>query len=389
MFDFLRHLLSTDFMPHGTCFLWQRSVLWLHAISDGTIAAAYYSIPLALIVFVRRRQDLAFRWMFYLFVTFIFACATTHLLGVVTLWIPVYRLDGVVKALTAAVSIGTAIFLWPMVPRALALPSPAQMATANRDLRAQIGERERAEEQVVSLNQELQVRVEQLRRSNEELQQFAYSVSHDLRAPLRAMKGFSDALVEDYGARLDSAGRDYLQRIAAAALRMDALIGDLLAYSRIIRSAPAIEPVPLELVLSDALALVEGEIRDRSARVEVRRPLPLVLGHRGTLVQLVSNLIGNAVKFVAPGVTPEVTVRAERRGEAVRLWVEDNGIGIAAEFHERVFQVFERLHGIDAYPGTGIGLALVQRGAELLGGRAGVESAPGHGSRFYIEVRGA
>ena len=115
--------------------------------------------------------------------------------------------------------------------------------------------------------------------------------------------------------------------------------------------------------------------------------LPAVLGHRATLGQVMGNLVSNAIKFVAPGVRPRVRIRAEESGDFFRLWVEDNGIGVALEHQERIFRIFERLHGVETYPGTGIGLAIVQKGVERLGGRVGLESAPGEGSRFWIELK--
>ena len=139
-------------------------------------------------------------------------------------------------------------------------------------------------------------------------------------------------------------------------------------------------------MLAEVRAALAESVRDSHAQVEVEGPLPPVIGHRPTLVQVVTNLLSNAVKFVPPGVPPKVRVRAERRGELVRLWVEDNGIGLAPEHRDRIFKVFERLHGEETYPGTGIGLAIVKKGVERTGGRAGVESDDGRGSRFWVEL---
>jgi signal transduction histidine kinase len=229
-------------------------------------------------------------------------------------------------------------------------------------------------------------RTAQLQSTNLELDRFAYSVSHDLRAPLRAMQGFSLALLEDYAGKLDPGGQDFARRINAAAERMDTLIQDLLGYSRISREEMALQPVSLEQTVAEAMAHVEGDIQARQARVRVEPPLPEVQAHRATLLQIVANLVSNATKFTAPDVQSQVRLWAEDRGERVRLWVEDNGLGIAPEHQERIFRIFERLHGIEAYPGTGIGLAIVKKGVERMGGQAGVESAPGQGSRFWVEL---
>ncbi|HEV7367854.1 PAS domain S-box protein [Arenibaculum sp.] len=264
--------------------------------------------------------------------------------------------------------------------------TPRSIIEVNTD----VTDRERAEEEVRELNRTLEARVErrtqQLADANTELQSFAHTVAHDLRAPLRSMTGFSQALLEDYGEALDETAQDYLQRIAGGAGRMDQLIQDLLSYAKISREEIMLSAVPLERVVADALGHLEAVIRDGGAELSVESPLPSVVAHRGVLVHVVVNLLSNAVKFVPAGRRPRIVVRADRQGGRVRLWVEDNGIGVAAEHQGRIFQVFQRLHGASEYPGTGIGLAIVRRGTERMGGEAGIESAPGRGSRFWIEL---
>jgi PAS domain S-box-containing protein len=252
-----------------------------------------------------------------------------------------------------------------------------------------VTDRKAASEQIQGLNAALARQVAELDVVNRELDAFSYSISHDLRAPLRAMQGFAEALLEDYGARLDATGHDFAQRIVAASRQMDALIQDLLAYSRLARTEIALDPVSLETVVDEACAPLEMEVKERGGEVTVERPLGRVLAHRAVLGQIVTNLLANAVKFTRPDTPPRVRIRGERTPGRVRLWVEDNGIGIAPEHRERIFRAFERLHGMQQYPGTGIGLAIVQKGALRLGGQAGVESEPGVGSRFWVELREA
>jgi PAS domain S-box-containing protein len=235
------------------------------------------------------------------------------------------------------------------------------------------------------LERKVQERTADLQAANARLEAFAFSVAHDLRAPLRGMHGLAGALLEDYGPRLDDTGRDYAQRIVDEATSMDALINDLLAYGRLSHVELAISAVDLRDVLDKAAYAVRDDIEQAHAQMDIEPSLPVVQGNRSVLIQVFANLLSNAVKF--SGDQPRVRVWAETRADHVaHVWVEDQGIGIAPEHQERVFGVFERLHGADTYPGTGIGLAIVKKGIERLGGRVGVESQLGHGSRFWIEL---
>ncbi len=246
-----------------------------------------------------------------------------------------------------------------------------------------------AKEQRSKRNAELEglvgLRTTELRLSNTQLQTFVYSIAHDLRAPLRAMQGFSQLLVQDHSDNLAPEGRGYANFISTAAQTMDRMLGDLLAFSRVSQQKLELVPVELAVVIQSALAACGTEIGERGAQMETLPPWPVVLAHEATLQQVLVNLISNAVKFVSSG-APRVRIHAEDRADGfVRIWVEDNGIGIPSEFQERIFQVFQRLH-TTAYAGTGIGLAIVQKGVERMGGRVGLESAPGTGSKFWIDL---
>lgn len=198
------------------------------------------------------------------------------------------------------------------------------------------------------------------------------------------MAGFSQLLLNDHAAALDENGKDYARRIAQAAVRLDRLIEDLLEYGRLSQSQLPGSNVSLSVCINTVLAQLAMDIAGQGADVEVRRPLPSVRGHPVGLQQVLVNLIGNALKFVAPGVAPVVRVWAEENEDRVRLWVEDQGIGIPAVQHERIFGLFQRMS--DDYPGTGLGLAIVRKGMEQMGGSSGVESKEGEGSRFWIEL---
>jgi signal transduction histidine kinase len=235
------------------------------------------------------------------------------------------------------------------------------------------------------LENKVQERTVDLQAANARLEAFAFSVAHDLRAPIRGMHGLAQALLEDYGSRLDATGQDYAQRIIDEATSMDVLINDLLAYGRLSHVDLAISAVDLAEVLDASVYAVRDDVQRSGARVDIDSRLPTVQGNRSVLIQVFSNLLSNAVKF--GGRAPRVRVWAEMREPRVaHVWVEDQGIGIAPEHQERIFGVFERLHGAETYPGTGIGLAIVKEGIERLGGRVGVESHEGGGSRFWVEL---
>lgn len=367
-----------QYHPHGVCYLWESELVWTHAISDGLITLAYYSIPVGLIYVVRKRKDLPFDWMFVAFAAFILACGTTHAMAVWTLWHPDYWASAWVKVATAGASLATAALMVPLIPKAVALPSPEEMRETNQALRV-------AEASNRALNEDLSQRLEELEEVNAELDSFAYSVSHDLQAPLRAMEGFATALQEDYGSELDEYGQEYTERIAGAARRMSVMIQELLDYSRLVRAELTLSPVRVQPVIDDVIADLEPRIRESGAEIRIDVDDVTVMGHRATLQRMLTNLVANALTYVEPDEAPVVTIRTESgEGERLRIVVEDRGIGIAPEYQEQIFHVFERLHSREEFHGTGIGLAEVRKGARRMNGASGVESEAGEGSRFWI-----
>jgi hypothetical protein len=295
--------------------------------------------------------------------------------------------------------------------RRVAERAAAQLRTSELALRES---EDRLRRYTVELEQRVAERTSNLAQSIQSLEGVLYHVAHDLRAPLRGMASFTNILLEEYSPSLDERGRDYARRIASAAQRMDRLVQDLLAYGRLTHTAVPVSNISLENEVNAALDQFSGEIEVTGAKIEVCRPLPAVRANAAVLNQILSNLLSNALKFVTPQTIPRLRISAEETttrienqisrangtpsldvklsaldGKFVRLWIEDNGIGIQPEYHERIFRMFERLHGADSYPGTGIGLAIVRKGVERMGGRVGVESAPGTGSRFWVELPAA
>ncbi len=228
-------------------------------------------------------------------------------------------------------------------------------------------------------------RTKELTEANAALETFSYSVSHDLRAPLRTMQGFTEALLTDHTAQLDPVGQDYARRIAQGAHRLDRLIEDLLRYSRLSQGEITLQAVDLSAIVREVLPDLSADFEAQGTEVRIEEPLPPVLGHPATLSQVMANLLSNAAKFASPDKKSEVRVRAEdSTNGTVRIWIEDNGIGIDPNHQDRIFQIFERLH--TNYPGTGTGLAIVRKGVERMGGHVGVISQSGGGSRFWVEL---
>ncbi len=233
----------------------------------------------------------------------------------------------------------------------------------------------------------LQDYAERLRASNEELQRFAYVASHDLQEPLRSIVSFSQLLDRRYRGRLDKDADEYLSFIVEGGMRMQALIRDLLQVSRVETGARPLEPTDAAGVVAGALRALEAPLREADGMVTVG-PMPRVMADAAQLEQVFTNLIGNAIKYRRGGVPPAITVSAERQGEMWEFAVRDNGIGIEAEYFDRIFVMFQRLHTHDEYEGTGIGLAVVKKIVDRHGGKVWVESTPGEGATFFFTLPG-
>jgi signal transduction histidine kinase len=267
------------------------------------------------------------------------------------------------------------------------------VAERTAELRERVGQVEEMNREMVRLLEQLQTAnrnlnetTAQLTEANEQLQAFTYSISRDIQAPLNAVHEMATLILREDERNLGPRARQHAERILDAAQRMSELIGDLLDFSRMSQAEIRLEIVDMDRVLRDALRRHAEKITATQALVEIRGPLPQAMGHHSLLEIIFSNLISNALKFVPEGERPRIVVWAEPRKDRIRYWIEDNGLGIAPKYHESIFRIFKRLHDEEEYPGTGVGLAIVNKGVARLGGASGVESRPGEGSRFWIEL---
>ncbi|MBI1912226.1 MAG: hypothetical protein HYS21_09505 [Deltaproteobacteria bacterium] len=396
---------SNGFLPHGHCYLWQPDLLWLSVISDSLITLSYYSIPVALVYFVYTRKDLAFRWMFVMFGFFILACGTTHLMNVWTVWAPLYWLDASIKAVTAVASVITAVLLWPLIPRALELPSPGQLQQVNEQLeaqsyklmqsnealRAEIAEREQAEAEIRRLNEELELKVSERTRELLEAQeelirkeklsvlgQIAGSVGHEIRNPLGVIKNAIFYLKMVLSAA-DNNTKEYLDIIREEVDISEQIVADLLDFAR--TKTPQKRPVNLKALLTKCLEKnkIPGAV---TVLDEIQESLPAVYADPVQLGQVFMNLLKNAVEAMPSGGFLSLKAEEIHQSQELRVVIADTGQGISSEGMSRLFHP---LYTTKA-KGLGLGLTIVKNLTEANGGSIKVESEPGKGTVVTVKL---
>jgi signal transduction histidine kinase len=414
--DFLSNFFYTgNFIPHGHCYLWKPELVWLHILTDSLIALSYFSIPLTLIYFVRERQDVPFRSVFIFFGAFIVSCGTTHIMNVWTLWHPDYWLSGSIKAVTAIVSFYTALTLIPLVPQALALPSPAQLEAANNALQKEIIERKRVEHELREYKENLEKLVEQrtaelaktnellqqevtqrqqsqekmalllkeLESTNKELNDFAYIVSHDLKAPLRGISSLSEWLLADYADKLDREGQELINLLIVRVHKIHNLIDAILQYSRVGRIKEEIRLVNLNDVVTEVIELLQPI---ENVKIEIANQLPFIEFEKTRIEQVFQNLLSNAIKFIDKP-QGKITIDCTEVDGYWQISITDNGPGIEKQHFERIFKIFQKLSDSKNSNSTGIGLAIVKKIVEMYGGEVWVESELGVGTTFFFTLK--
>jgi PAS domain S-box-containing protein len=273
------------------------------------------------------------------------------------------------------------VYRWH-VSRAHALRDPGGKVLMWIGSSTDIDDQKRAGEK---LEQMVAERTASLREAVAQMEEFSYSVSHDLRAPVRAIQGFARAAIEDCGDRLGPEGGKYLSQIVRSSVRMDRLIQDVLVYSKLAQHQIQLQPVSLDALIPEIIGQYP-EMQSPLARISLCGPLGSVLAHESSLSQAISNLLRNAVKFVKEGSVPEIEISTSTNQGRVKVSIHDNGIGIPSQYQARLFGMFERLHRGGQFEGTGIGLAIVRKAIEKMGGQIGVESDGSSGSTFWFEL---
>ncbi|MEL6478321.1 MAG: ATP-binding protein [Pseudomonadota bacterium] len=387
MFEFL--FGTQGFTPHGYSLAWDPIVLKLHILADLLMVIAYVVIPaLILSVLIKRREpELTSRAL--ALVCFIVACGTSHLMGVVTIYYPLYALEAVVNLGAGLISLAIAVILWRLVPALVALPSHRRLMQIIDAREMEIAKREKAQEELLKSEAALARKVEELETANAELKEFAYAASHDLKSPANTLTLWLDEFELEFGENLGAEGPEMLGEAREIVGRMRILVDDILRYSRIVNTDPdQTEEIDLVSLTNGVISNLGGDLKAAGGTIEVG-PMPPMLGHPRLIFVVLQNFIGNAIKFRAPDRPLRIDVSAKIEGgpkpEFV-LSVRDNGIGIDPKDHEQIFSMFNRLHSHETYDGTGLGLALCRRVAISHGGRLELDSTLGQGAEFRLVI---
>ena len=363
MLEFFKGLFATDkWPPRWHCGTWTSFHGWLYILSDLTIWVAYFLIPLIILNYLaKKKSGIKFQKVYLLFAAFILLCGMTHFLDAVMFWTPMYRLNALVRFVTAVVSMLTVYYLFRILPQAFRQKS-------NMELEREVARRIQAEESLAE--------------ANASLTSFAYIASHDLQEPLRKIRAFSSQVHDGYSEALGQHGNELVEKIMKSASRMQAMTTDILnlsAYTDRINMGMISVNEAAGIAISD----LESKINESGARITVG-VIPDVYGNLSYLSHLFLNLISNAIKFSKE--QPVINIWGEAHDGMVSIYVEDNGIGIEEEGHQKIFHAFQKMHGKNEYEGSGLGLSICKRIVDIHHGHLSVSSVPGEGSTFIAEL---
>ena len=370
--EFFRDIFKSDFMPHGHCYFWRSDVLWSNVAGDALIALAYYTIPFLLYYFVRKRQDMRrFSSILILFALFIFGCGTTHVLSIISVWIPVYRLEGLLKVLTALISLYTAYTLIRLIPIALTIPSTDDMDRANNEL--------------IEVNKALQHKTTELAGQNRFLGKLAFATYHDLREPERGMSMHSQLLLHRYSDGLNDDAKLMLQRISDEGKRMYNSVDSILKFTFLESETFIFEDVDLNKVIAIVEKNLSQDIRETFTFIEYSN-LPMVRGNERLLIILFENILSNSISFRSD-LPPLIRIAVSEDQTHHTITISDNGTGFDNAYSERIFEIFQRLGNVkSSYRGAGLGLALCRRITEIFGGTITADSTEGKGTVITVRL---
>ena len=361
--EFFKGLFATDgWPPRWHCGNWTSFHGWLYILSDLSIWIAYFLIPLIILDYLgKKRYGVKFQGAYLLFAAFILLCGITHFLDAMMFWIPMYRLNALVRFITAVISMLTVYYLFKILPQAFRQKS-------NIELEREVARRIQAEENLAE--------------ANASLTSFAYIASHDLQEPLRKIRTFASLVQDEYSKNLDERGNDLVEKIMKSASRMQTMTTDILnlsAYTDRISMTMVSVTEAARIAVSD----LESKIIESGARITVGT-IPEVYGNLSYLSHLFLNLISNSIKFSSQ--QPVINIWGEPHDGIVSVYIEDNGIGIQEEGHQKIFHAFQKMHNKNEYEGSGLGLAICKRIVDIHRGHLSVSSVIDEGSTFIVEL---